>query len=78
MTRWRLPKQRSLGPNFTIKIEEGSLTDTNGEWLAGYNGGIIRLKKGLTKAQQRYYYTHELVHAALDYCHQESIRGAVS
>jgi len=74
---WRLPKRKSLGPGFTIRIEEGTLTDTDAEWAVGEAGGVIRLRKGMTKAQQRYHYSHELVHAALDYHHEQMRRGAV-
>ncbi|KKL13147.1 hypothetical protein LCGC14_2528630, partial [marine sediment metagenome] len=30
---------------------------------------VIQLKKGMTQAQQKYYFSHELIHAAIDYHH---------
>jgi len=77
MRIFRLPKQVRLGPHFLIKVEVGSIIDAYAEWNVGDSGGVIRLRKGMTIAQQRYHYTHELVHAAIDYHHQENMEGAV-
>lgn len=74
---WRLPKRKSLGPGFTIRIEEGELTDCGGEWTYNERGGVIRIQKGMTKANQRYYYSHELIHATVDYHLEQAKRGAV-
>ena len=76
MARWRLPKKKNLGPGFIVKIEEGTLTDTDAEWAIGDHGGVIRMRRGLTVAQQRYLYSHELIHAALDYHHKQVLEGA--
>ena len=70
MRKWRLPKKKSLGPGFVVTVEIGTLTDTDGEWAVGDYGGVIRIGKGLTVSQQKYHYSHELVHAALDYLHK--------
>ena len=76
MMSWRLPKRKTLGPGFTIQIVEGVLTDSAAAWEIGNHGGVITLIKGLTKAQQRYYYSHELIHAAIDYHHEQNKSGA--
>ena len=70
MKRWRLPKKIHL-PGWVIRIEIGDTPGLDAEWA--YNvesgGGVIRLRPGLTKAQQKYTLSHELLHAAVDYHH---------
>ena len=66
MRRWRLTK-KIYWPGYVIVVEIGTLTDTDGEWAVGEGGGVIRLRKGLTKAQQKYTLSHEILHAAVDY-----------
>lgn len=72
MKRFVLRKSISFPGGFTIKIVESIFTDDqNACW--DYNTdkleGVITLRKGLTLAQQRYYLSHELIHAMIDYHH---------
>jgi hypothetical protein len=67
--KWVLPKTIRW-PGWVIKVEVGDTGNTYGEWAVGDgSGGVIRLKRGLTKAQQKYALSHELIHAAIDYHH---------
>jgi len=76
MKRWRLAKGIWL-PEYRIKIEEGSLTDTDAEWAVGDGGGVVRLRKGMTNMQQRYHIAHEMIHAVVDWLHEQIVKGAV-
>ena len=71
MKRFILRKSISFPGGFTIKIVEGALTAQTACW--DYNPdkleGVITLSKGLTQVQQRYYLSHELIHAMVDYHH---------
>jgi len=68
VTKFRLPKQIRLPGRFTVKIEVVSMTgDDQAEYVYDDNGGVIRLNKGLTLSQQKFYLGHEILHCAIDY-----------
>ena len=68
MTRFRLPKRIRLPGGFTVKIEEVAMTgDDQAEYVYADDGGVIRIQRGLTKSQQRFYLGHELLHCTIDY-----------
>ena len=72
---WRLPKYVHL-PGFLVKVEVVSMTDSDGaEYVYGDGGGVIRIGKGMSVAQQKYYFSHELMHAAIDYYHKQILEG---
>lgn len=77
MKRWTYRKSISLPGGFVIKIVEGSLADKTACWdyTPGSLEGVITLDKGLTQAQQRYYLSHELIHAMIDYHHIMIMNG---
>lgn len=75
MKRWRLAKGIWL-PEYKVKIEEGSLTDTDAEWNVGTAGGVIRLRKGMNPMEQRYHIAHEMLHAVVDWLHEQILKGA--
>lgn len=77
MKRFRLPKKIYL-PGFTIRVEQGTVTDAKAVWEVGDSGGVIRLAKNLTVAQQKYYLSHELIHAAIDNHHNNILDGGVA
>jgi len=75
MKPWHLPKKVHF-PGFTIKVETVSMTDLDSaEYVYGDTGGVIRIGKGMTVAQQKYYFSHELIHAAIDYHHKQHLEG---
>jgi len=77
MKRWRLPKVIKL-PGFTIKVEVGGVLDGSGEWSYSGDVGVLRLNKNLTINQQKYFFSHELLHAIIDYHHRmNEERGAL-
>lgn len=76
MKKWRLVKIIRL-PEYKVRVEEGSLTDTDAEWNVGDGGGVIRLRKGMTSMQQRYHIAHEMGHAVLDWQHEQILKGAI-
>jgi len=70
MKRFRLPKKVHL-PGFVIKVEIVSMTDQDqGEYVYGDNAGVIRIRKGLSVREQKYCFSHELLHAVVDYHHR--------
>jgi len=71
MKRWSYRKSISLPGGFVIRVVEGTLTDTTACWdyTPEKLEGVITLDKRLTQVQQRYYLSHELVHAMIDYHH---------
>ena len=76
MKQWRLRNKIYL-PEFTVKIEVVSMTDLDqAEYVYGEDGGVIRLGKGMSVNQQKYYFSHELQHAATDYHHKLVVGGA--
>jgi len=78
MKRFRLPKKIHW-PGFTVKVEVVSMTgDDQEEWVYDADMGVIRLQKGLTVAQQRYYFSHAMLHVAADYHHKQIVEGATS
>ena len=75
MKQWHLPKAVHL-PGFLVKVEIVTMTDNDqAEYVYGEDGGVIRIGKGMTVAEQRYYFSHELVHAVVDYHHKQIIKG---
>lgn len=75
MKQWRLHKKIYL-PGWMIRIDIVDVPGSDGEWVVGENGGgIIRLRPGLTKGQQKYTFSHELLHAAVDYNNAMLIEG---
>jgi len=76
--RFVLPKKHTLPGGFTIRIEEGAMTcDEDAEFSYSAEGhGVLRLRKGLTKKQQRYHFSHEMIHAMIDYHHLMIREGA--
>ena len=77
MKRFVLSKKIRWPEGFTIKIVEVDLTnDEDANWSYDMQGnGVIQLKKGMTLAQQKYHFSHELIHAAVDYHHFLITRG---
>ncbi|KKL15421.1 hypothetical protein LCGC14_2505760 [marine sediment metagenome] len=71
MKRFVLPKKIKLPGGFNIKVGEVALTnDETSNWSYDMQGnGVIQLKKGMTQAQQKYSFSHELLHAVADYHH---------
>jgi len=64
--RWRLAKKIYL-PGWVIRIEIGEIPGSDGEWAVGKDGGVIRLRPGLTQTEQKSTLSHELMHAVIDY-----------
>jgi len=52
--------------------------DDMGEWVYSDNGGVIRIQRGLKVKEQEYYFSHELLHAAIDYHHKLIASGATA
>jgi len=76
MKIWRLPNT-IIVPQFRIKVEVITMTDLDqAEYVYGNDGGVIRIGKNMTIAEQRYYFSHEFVHAAVDYHHKQILEGA--
>ena len=77
MKRFVLPKNIKLPGGFTIKVVEVVLTDDEtANWSYDMRGvGVIQLRKGMTKAQQRYYLSHEMTHAIIDWHHYMIAEG---
>ena len=76
MKQWRLPKAVHL-PGFVIKVETVSMTDLeSAEYVYGEDGGVIRIGKGMTTSQQKYYFSQELIHAIVDYHHRMVTHGS--
>ena len=72
---WRLPKAVHL-PGFLVKVEEVSMTENDqAEYVYGVDGGVIRIRKGMAVAEQKYYFSHELIHAVADYHHKQIVDG---
>jgi len=70
--RFILPKKIPLPGGFVIRIQQVVMTtDETADWTysSDGNGGVIRLKQGMTQKQQKYYLAHELQHALIDYLH---------
>ncbi|KKL85557.1 hypothetical protein LCGC14_1953520 [marine sediment metagenome] len=79
MKRFVLPKKIKYPGGFVIKIVEVALPkDEGANWSYDWQGtGIIQLEEGMTKARQKYYLSHELVHAAIDYHHFMIVEGGM-
>lgn len=78
MKQWRLPKAVHL-PGFTIKVEIVSMTDNDqAEYVYGDTGGVIRIGKGMNLSEQKFYFSHELIHATVDYHLKQVIDGGTS
>ena len=77
MKRFVLPKKIKFPGGFIIKIVIVDMTtDMAASWDYDLQGtGIIQLSKGLTQSKQRYYLSHELIHAAIDYHHFMNTEG---
>ena len=74
--RFHLTKSVSL-IGWKVRIEEVAFGgDANADYDYFKTGGLIRIRKGLTKKQQEYHVTHELVHAAIDRHHRAIQNGA--
>lgn len=80
MKRFVLRKSISFPGGFTVKIVEGVLVDKTACWDYDPDRleGVITLDKGLTQAQQKYYFSHELIHAMIDYHHFMIMNGGRS
>ena len=78
MRKFILPKRITWPGGFVIRVEEVLFTTESMATFDYDNSGnaIISLKKGMTQAQQRYYLSHELIHAAVDYHHLMIEEGA--
>jgi len=75
MKHFHLPKRIRL-PGFVIRIEEVTMTEPDmAEWVYGDNGGVIRIQKGLPQGLQSYYFSHEMLHAMIDYHHKQVKEG---
>jgi len=78
MKRFHLPKKVHL-PGFVIRVEEVEMTeDDSAEYVYSGSGGVIRIQRGLTVAQQKYYFGHEMQHALIDYLHKLVMEGATA
>ena len=80
MKRFVLPKKITWPGGFTIKI---AIVDMNSDMAASWDydlqgTGIIQMSKGLSQARQRYYLSHELIHAAVDYHHFMITQGGTT
>ena len=75
--RFVLPKQVTLPGGFVIRVQEVNLTnDCNAEFGYSREGAaVISLAKGLTQRQQKYHFSHELIHAVIDYHHLLILEG---
>lgn len=76
--RFVLPKKIVLPCGFTIRVVETVMTD-DGTAEFDYDtagSGVIRMKAGMTKKQQMYHLSHELLHAVADYHHLMIEEGA--
>lgn len=75
--RFVLPKKIPLPGGFTIRIEIAAMTDAHAEFEYNAEGAsILRIAPGLTQKQQKYYLSHELIHAMVDYHHLFCQEGA--
>ena len=76
--RFVLPKKKCFPGGFTVRIQETDMTsEEKADWAYGMDGtGVLSIKKGMTKKQQMYYLSHELVHAMVDYHHFLITEGA--
>ncbi len=77
MKRFILPKKIKFPGGFVIKVVEVDLTnDEDANWSYDMQGnGIIQLRKGMTQGQQRYYLSHEMTHAVIDWHHYMIAEG---
>ncbi len=75
--RFVLPKQVTLPGGFIIRVQEVKLAeDCNAEFSYSPEGtAVISLEKGLSQKQQKYYFSHELTHAIIDYHHLLILEG---
>ncbi len=72
---WRLPRT-VIVPDFKIKVEVITMTDLDqAEYVYGNDGGVIRIGKGMSVGQKRFYFSHELIHAAVDYHLKQVLEG---
>lgn len=76
--RFVLPKKITLPGGFTVRIQQALMTsDEMADWTYSDDGnGVLRLKRGMTKKQQKYYLSHELIHTMIDYHHVMLLEGA--
>ncbi len=75
--RFVLPKQVTLPGGFVIRVQEVTLSGgDNAEFTYGEDFAVISLAKGLTQRQQKYHFSHELIHAMIDYHHLLILEGA--
>jgi len=76
--RFHLPKKITLPCGFVIRIEESVMTSADyAEYDYSSEGGVIRLRLGMTKKQQKYYLSHELIHVVNDYHHLMVLEGGL-
>lgn len=54
-----------------MRVVETVLTEDQNAFFSYSMSGdaVLTLRKGLTQAQQKYYLSHELIHAMVDYHH---------
>ena len=71
MKRFVLPKKIKLPGEFNIRVVEvAMLIGETADWSYDMQGsGVIQLRKGMTQGQQRYYLSHEMTHAVIDWHH---------
>ena len=71
MKRFVLPKKIKLPGGFVVKVVEVTMNmDMAASWDYDLKGnGIIQLRKGMTQGQQKYYLSHEMTHAVIDWHH---------
>ena len=69
--RFVLPKHIKLPGGFNIRVVEVIMpNDETASWSYDMQGnGVIQLRKGMTQGQQKYYLSHEMTHAVIDWHH---------
>jgi len=76
--RFVLPKKILLPGGFSVRIQQVEMTtDETADFTYSPDGSaVLRMKRGMTQKQQRYYLSHELIHAMIDYHHVMVMEGA--